>query len=504
MKTNYVSLVLVALFTSLSTLLIYRFAGFDRHEIVLQESNAKKAPIAQFTKRGAALAPIDFTEAAGKATAMVVHITTTQGNTRSNNSSRNRQDVPELFKEFFGEDFEGLRRGGSGAPRQAPQSSGSGVIISADGYIVTNNHVIDNASEIEVVLSDKRTYKAELVGTAPSTDLAVIKIKETNLPAITFGNSDEVKVGEWVLAVGNPFNLESTVTAGIVSAKARNIDLLRGNSGGDAIEAFIQTDAAVNPGNSGGALINTSGELIGINTAIATQTGSFSGYSFAVPSNIVKKVIRDLMEYGSIQRGYLGLSYLPAFNSKIAAEKGLEGISEGVYVQEVIPEGGAAQAGVKAGDVIIGMNGKKIKSGPELLEEVARYRPNDKVKVELFRNGTRKTLDITLKSKDGSTNLTARKNSSEALRNLGVELQDLATNEKAQLKIKNGVKVSQIGQGKLRKTGMRNGFIITSLNDEPIKSIADFTQKLENAKGSVVISGIYPDEQGEYSYGFMQ
>ena len=270
MKTNYVSLLLVAIFTSLSTILMYRLAGFDRPAVVLQEGNGKTAPIARFTKRdGQTASPIDFTEAAGKATPMVVHITTTQASSRSGgNTPRGRQDVPDLFRDFFGEDLDGMRRGnGSNPPRQAPQSSGSGVIISADGYIVTNNHVIDNASEIEVVLSDKRTYKATLIGTAPSTDLAVIKINETGLPAISFGNSDEVKVGEWVLAVGNPFNLESTVTAGIVSAKARNIDLLRGNSAGDAIEAFIQTDAAVNPGNSGGALINTSGELIGINTA---------------------------------------------------------------------------------------------------------------------------------------------------------------------------------------------------------------------------------------------
>jgi Do/DeqQ family serine protease len=496
MKTNYVQLVLVALLTSFSTILIYRWAGNSRPPVILQEANK---PVAQFTKKGTA-SPIDFTEAAGKATPMVVHITTTQGASRQN--SRQRQDVPDLFREFFGDDLNGWQRGGNGAPRQMPQSSGSGVIISADGYIVTNNHVIDNASEIEVVLSDKRTYKAEVMGTAPTTDLAVIKINGKDLPAISFGDSDEVKVGEWVLAVGNPFNLESTVTAGIVSAKARSIDLLR-RSTGDAIESFIQTDAAVNPGNSGGALINTAGELIGINTAIATQTGSFSGYSFAVPSNIVKKVIRDLMEYGSIQRGYLGLSYLPEFNSKIAEEKGIEGISEGVYVQEVTPDGGAKQAGVQAGDVIVGMNGKRIKSGPALLEEVARFRPNDKVKLELYRNGTRKTVEVTLKAKDGSTNLTSRKNS-EALRGLGAELAELSANDKAKLRVKNGIKVTSIGQGKLRRTGMQEGFIITSLNDEPIKSVEDFTQKLEKVKGSIVITGVYPDEQGEFSYGFMQ
>lgn len=505
MKTNYVPLVLVALFTSFSTIFVYRLAGFDRKEVVFQEANGKKTPLAQFAKKGIAGAPIDFTEAASKATPMVVHITTTQGSTRQSNTQRNqRRDVPDLFKEFFGDDFNGWQQGGgNGAPRQAPQSSGSGVIVSADGYIVTNNHVIDNASEIEVVLNDKRSYKAEVVGTAPSTDLAVIKINEKNLPAIPFGNSDDLKVGEWVLAVGNPFNLESTVTAGIISAKARNIDLLRGNSGGEAIEAFIQTDAAVNPGNSGGALINTAGELIGINTAIATQTGSFSGYSFAVPSNIVKKVIRDLMEYGSIQRGYLGLSYLPEFNSKIASEKGIEGISEGVYVQDVTPDGGAKLAGVQAGDVIVGMNGKRIKSGPELLEEVARFRPNDKVKLELYRNGSRRNVEVTLKAKDGSTNLTARKDN-ETLRGLGVELAELSAQEKGKLRVRGGVKVTRLGQGKLRRTGMQEGFVITSINDEPIKSVEDFTEKLNKSKGSVVISGVYPNEQGEFSYGFMQ
>lgn len=500
-RTHYLSMVLVALMTSFSTIFIYRFAGFDRKEVVLQETNGKKTPIAQFTKKGGTLAPIDFTEAAGKATPTVVHITTTQSANRQS-SGRGRQDVPDLFKEFFGDDLQGWNRGGGNAPRQA-QSSGSGVIISTDGYIVTNNHVIDNASEIEVVLNDKRSYKAELIGTAPSTDLAVIKIKEKDLPAMTFGNSDDVRVGEWVLAVGNPFNLESTVTAGIVSAKARNIDLLRGNAGADAIEAFIQTDAAVNPGNSGGALINTAGELIGINTAIATQTGTFSGYSFAVPSNIVKKVIQDLMEFGSIQRGYLGVSYAPEFNSKIAQEKGIEGISEGVYVQDVAPDGGAGQAGVKAGDVIVGMNGKRIKSGPALLEEVARFRPNDKVKLEIFRNGSRKIFDVTLKAKDGTTNLTSRKDT-ESLRGLGAELAEITTTEKNKLRLKNGVKVLRLAQGKLRRTGMQEGFIITSFNDDPVKSVDDFLKKLENTKGSVVISGVYPNDQGEYSYGFMQ
>ncbi len=496
-------MVLVALITSFSTIFIYRFAGFDRKEVILQETNGKKQPLAQFTKKGNLAAPIDFTEAAGKATPTVVHITTTQTANRPSNG-RGRQEVPDLFKEFFGDDLNGWQRGGGNgnAPRQA-QSSGSGVIISTDGYIVTNNHVIDNASEIEVVLNDKRSYKAELIGTAPSTDLAVIKIKEKDLPALTFGNSDDVRVGEWVLAVGNPFNLESTVTAGIVSAKARNIDLLRGNAGADAIEAFIQTDAAVNPGNSGGALINTSGELIGINTAIATQTGTFSGYSFAVPSNIVKKVIQDLMEFGSIQRGYLGLTYLNEFNSKVAQEKGLEGISEGVYVESVAPDGGAGLSGIKAGDVIVGMNGKRIKSGPALIEEVARFRPNDKVKLEVVRNGTRKNFDVTLKAKDGTTNLTSRKDN-ETMRNLGAEFAELTAQEKAKLRIKQGVKVTRLAQGKLRRTGMQEGFIITTFNDEPVKSIEDFLEKLKNTKGNIIISGLYPQDMGEYSYGFIQ
>lgn len=491
-------MLLIALLTSVATIVMYKIVGFDRNQVVFQEvspksSNDNLAKLAKTEKLSKANVPFDFVEAASKVTPMVVHIIATQDNSARNNS-KSREEMPDLFREFFGDDLRQFR-----GPQKS-QGSGSGVIISADGYIVTNNHVIENAGEVEVILNDKRSYKAEIVGTAPTTDLAVIKIKEKGLPAIVMGNSDEVKVGEWVLAVGNPFNLESTVTAGIVSAKARSIDILR-QRGNDAVESFIQTDAAVNPGNSGGALVNTNGELVGINTAIATPTGTYAGYSFAVPVNIVKKIIRDLIEYGTIQRGYLGVNIVQ-MNGKLAEEKGLKNISEGVYVDKVNENSAAKDAGVKEGDVIIGLDGKRIKSSPELLEEIARRRPGDKVKLEILRNGVNKNIEVFLKNKDGNEKAVI-KQSGELMKTLGAELENLNTAELKELKLKGGVKVSRIIGGKLLRSGMSEGFIITHVNDDPVKSVDDFLQKMEKMKGRVMLSGRYPDDEGEYSYGFM-
>jgi serine protease Do len=499
MKTNNWYVLLIAVLTSISTIAAYKIAGFDRSQVVLQEVGNKtsKDDMVQLTKNGKnakVQAPFDFTEAASKVTPMVVHIVATQEAT-ARSKSRQREDMPDLFREFFGDDF-------NGSPFRGPQKSqgsGSGVIISQDGYIVTNNHVVENATEIEVILSDKRNYKAELVGTAPSTDLAVIRIKEKGLPAIVFGNSDEIKVGEWVLAVGNPFNLESTVTAGIVSAKARSIDILR-QRGADAIESFIQTDAAVNPGNSGGALVNVNGELVGINTAIATPTGTYAGYSFAVPANIVKKVIRDLIEYGSIQRGYLGVN-IRQLDGKLAQEKNIKGISEGVYIDNVNENSAAKEAGIKSGDVIVGLDGKRIKSSPELLEEIARRRPGDKVKLEVVREGGNKIIDVYLKGKEGAEVL-ANREVNDMLRNLGADFEDLSKDEAVELKLKGGVKVTQIRGGKLLRAGIQEGFIITKVNGESVKSVTELTSKLEKLKGQVMLSGVYPDDEGEYSYGF--
>ena len=361
-------LALVAMMSSIFTISAYKLVGFDRNLVIFEASKSgntdenlvKLAKKDGDTKAGKLDLPADFIAAAEKTTPTVVHIFATQDISKNQRFQNN--DIPDFFRDFFGDDFGGNLRKNPRGPQQA-QSSGSGVILSQDGYIVTNNHVVANASSLEVTMNDQRTYKAEVIGTSPEMDLAVIKIKETNLPHIVFGNSDNVKVGEWVLAVGNPFNLESTVTAGIVSAKGRNLNILR-EKGLDAIESFIQTDAAVNPGNSGGALINTQGELIGINTAIATPTGTYAGYSFAVPVNIVRKVVKDLIEYGTVQRGYLGVT-IRQLDGKYAEEKGIKNISEGVYVESVAENSAAKEAGVQAGDVIVGLDGKKIKSSPE-------------------------------------------------------------------------------------------------------------------------------------------
>lgn len=321
-------------------------------------------------------APFNFTQAAERTMPAVVHITAKQN---KKESSEKRQPSP--FEFFFGP-MEGMPK----------QGNGSGVIIDEEGYIVTNNHVVDFADEITVTLYDQRKFKATKVGTDPTTDLALIKIEAEELPVLSYGNSDEVKVGEWVLAVGNPFNLTSTVTAGIVSAKGRNIDILEGRT---AIESFIQTDAAVNPGNSGGALVDQNGNLIGINTAIASQTGSFAGYSFAVPTSIVMKVVEDLKEFGSAQRGFMGVS-IQSMDSELATDLGID-IVEGVHIAYIEDGGAADDAGMKVDDVVTEINGRHVKTAPELQELVGRNRPGDEVEVTINRKGTLKKLYVTLR-----------------------------------------------------------------------------------------------------------
>jgi serine protease Do len=499
-KQNLLSLALVAVLSSAFTFGIFKLSGMAGDQVVLQQvaPNSQTENLAKLAKKDnleKPNVPADFVQIAEKATTSVVHIHAKQGANRTT-QKRGQDEMPDIFREFFGDDM--FRRG----PQGGGESSGSGVIVSQDGYIVTNNHVVADAAEVEVVLSDKKTYKAEVIGTAPTVDLAVIRIKERNLPNVVFGNSDEVKVGEWVLAVGNPFNLESTVTAGIVSAKGRNLNILR-DKGADAIESFIQTDAAVNPGNSGGALINTKGELIGINTAIATPTGTYAGYSFAVPANIVIKVMKDLIEYGSLQRGYLGIN-IQEFNGKFAEEKGIKDLSEGVYVAGVNPGSAAADAGIKEGDVIIGMDGKKIKSSPELLGEIARRRPGDKVQLEVIRNNKKQTFNIFLKGKESSQELSNRTESGDVLRGLGGTLGEVSSTEKTQLKIAGGAKIKQVTGGKLRRAGVQDGFIVTRMNGQAIKSVDDFVKKLESipAGEDVLLRGKYPDADEEYYYGF--
>ncbi|MFT5167365.1 MAG: serine protease Do [Saprospiraceae bacterium] len=373
-------------------------------------------------------------------------------------------------------------------------SSGSGVIISPDGYIVTNNHVIEEGKEIEITLSDKRKYGATLIGTDPSTDLALLKIDEDGLPYLIFGNSDSVRVGEWVLAVGNPFNLESTVTAGIVSAKGRSIDILEGEY---KIESFIQTDAAVNPGNSGGALVNTNGELVGINTAIITRSGRYEGYSFAIPANLVRKIIRDIKDFGTVQRGILGIG-IGEVTDELAKDLGLSSVA-GVHITRVSKGSGAFDAGLKRGDVIISINDLNTPSIPELQEKVARFRPGNKVEVEYFRDGKNYKADVMLKNKSNSTALVGK---NPMLRDLGFELRDLTDNERSKLNV-NGAYVISITRGsKMERTNMDPGFIITKVNDAKVKNVDDLLKLLKDATGKIMLEGVYENYPGEYYYAF--
>ena len=376
-------------------------------------------------------------------------------------------------------------------------SSGSGVIMSPDGYIVTNHHVVEKSTDIKVTLADKRTYKAKLVGSDPSTDIALLKIQEGNLPFIVFGNSDSIHVGEWVLAVGNPFNLESTVTAGIVSAKGRNINIL---GGGASIESFIQTDAAVNPGNSGGALVNTVGELVGINTAIITESGSYEGYSFAVPSNLVQKIIRDLREFGIVQRAYLGVG-IQDLDSETSMEIGLPN-AEGVLVNRIAKAGAASDAGLEEGDVIIGLNGTRVRSTSELQEYVGRYRPGDQVALEYWRKGKKNRIALTLKDGNNSTG-TARIKGDEMEEELGLVIRDLSGEERKQIRIKGGAIVTSIRRGSIIfETNMQPGFVITSVNGDRVSSVSEAVEAMKNAYNSLTLDGYYQGEPDLYSYRF--
>jgi serine protease Do len=396
-----------------------------------------------------------------------------------------------FLRDFFGDGF------GGQIPQQTEpkEASGSGVIISQDGYIVTNYHVIENADKIEVILEDKRSYTAKLIGKDPSTDLALLKVGESNLPFVKLGDSDKLKIGEWVLAVGNPYDLTSTVTAGIVSAKTRNINILRGKEN-FAIESFIQTDAAVNPGNSGGALVNLKGELVGVNTAIASPTGSYSGYSFAVPVGIVKKVMDDLLKYGEVQRGLLGIS-IQDLTSDLAKEKGIKDLN-GVYVGGVNEKGAAEEAGIKTGDVILKIDGHDISNTSALQEAIGRHRPGDKVGITLLRGDKTLELVATLKNKMGNTDV-VKLDDRKFLASLGAEFAEVEAGEKKKLKLQGGVKVIKLKEGKLRSAGMKEGFIITQINKVKIKNLDELAIQLEKPrKGGILLEGVYPNGQNEF------
>lgn len=444
---------------------------FDKPEVVTvtQEQPIKYATL---TADGEAGLP-DLTFAAEKSIHAVVHIAT-QSVRGGGWSSGN-----PFFDEFFG-----LRN----QQPQIAQGFGSGVILSEDGFIVTNNHVIEDAQKIKVILNDKREFDARLVGTDPSTDIAVLKVDTEKLPFLTYGNSDELKLGEWVLAVGNPFNLTSTVTAGIVSARARNLGI---NSDQFSIESFIQTDAAVNPGNSGGALVNQQGNLVGINTAIASRTGSYTGYSFAVPVSIVKKVVNDLKEFGEVQRALLGVN-IGDVNAEVAKELNLDKV-EGVYVGGVTENGAAREAGIKEGDVIVSVAGEKVRTSAELQEKVSQYRPGDDIKVEVLRSNEKKQFTVTLRNKHGDTQIVRDKTVV-----LGAEFEEVSNKEKERLQINNGIKIRTLNKGKLKDAGLKEGFIITNVNKKQIYEVNDLKREIGNARGGILVEGIYPD--GELAY----
>ncbi|MBB6460026.1 Do family serine endopeptidase [Flammeovirga kamogawensis] len=427
---------------------------------------------------------MNFVNAAEKSTPAVVHIKTYL----NPSSSRAPRNTPRLFHEFFSDPrSEGGQLG-----------SGSGVILSADGYIATNNHVIDGADKIEVVLEDKHTFKATLVGTDPTTDLALLKVEyEDALPYLNFGNSDEIKIGEWVLAVGNPYELTSTVTAGIVSAKARNIGILRSKTG-LSVESFIQTDAAVNPGNSGGALVDLNGNLIGINSAIASKTGSFTGYSFAIPSELVKKVMDDLRNYGAVQRALIGVQ-IAEVNQEIADEADLDKIA-GVAIMGVTPQGAAEGAGIQEGDIIIKINNEDVNTVSELQEYIARKRPGDVVDVTVNRSGKNKVFNVKLKNTQNTTDIvSAPKNTAEAIEALNAEVQPLSEKKATQLGIDGGLEVTTIApNSKLAKAGLREGFIILYVDREPITSIDDLGNALRGKRGGILLEGMYPNGEREY------
>lgn len=488
MKSRIIPVIATAMLTSLGTL--FMAARFNHSNPLLSTAPVAQLPV-NYAGLGdrpmvASAAPVDFQAAAEASVKAVVHIKTT---TKARTVMASDPYIDDFFGNLFG-------------PRQytlPPQmGSGSGVVISPDGYIVTNNHVVAGADNLTVTFNDRFTTNAKVISTDPSTDLAVVKVEEKNLPYMEFGNSDDVRLGQWVLAVGYPLSLDATVTAGIVSAKGRSIGINRQQSR-SAIESFIQTDAAVNPGNSGGALVNTSGQLIGINSAIASPTGSYAGYSYAIPANLVRKVVADLKQYGTVQRGYLGIQYLDRKNAspEQLSALGLDR-NDGVYVQDVTPNGGAIAAGIRKGDFITQVGGIAVRTEPELLEQVARYKPGDHIAITYRRGSQEVATTVELKNISGTTAVVKEASGGKLL---GATLRPLTNDEKRSLGIEGGIVVTDPGNGSLgSKTSMRKNFVITSVNDETIHSIDELQQRIVAAKGRIQLAGFYPGYKGMYYY----
>lgn len=485
MKKVISSLFIAALGGAFALVGNYYFNQSNNNQV--SNYNAYAAPVLKTNYSGLLSGSADFVSSAEKTVNSVVHIKT----------------IVEQKNNLAYDPFQDWLFGGRQRQPNMMQGSGSGVIISQDGYIVTNNHVVNEATKIEVVLNDKRTYIAEVIGTDPNTDLALLRIKETSLPFVNYGNSDDVKVGEWVLAVGNPFNLNSTVTAGIVSAKGRNINILEHNAQGGnlaPIESFIQTDAAVNPGNSGGALVSTTGDLVGINTAIASNNGSYQGYSFAIPVNLVKKVVSDLIEYGTVQRAFIGLG-IQDIDSKFAEEKRIKQL-KGVYINGLTENGAGQEAGIKIGDVVTKVENVGVKSTSELLEQIGKFRPSDKINVTIIRNEKEIIIPVVLKNKENSLGIIKKPEIFRtAVNSLGAEFEELNAEDLSKYNITSGVKISKLQAGKLANAGIKEGFIITSVDKKKISNIKDIQATLENKSGGVLIEGMYPNGMRAY-YGF--
>jgi Do/DeqQ family serine protease len=442
--------------------------------------------------------PVDFTQAAAAALPTVVHITTKTNPRQVNNNLPNQKNP---FSDMFGDDMmEQLFGNGNGQQRSRPsRASGSGVIISEDGYIVTNNHVVSGADEVTVTLNNKKSYIAKVIGADPSYDLAVVKITGTKLPFMLYGNSDDTKIGQWVLAIGYPLTLETTVTAGIISAKRRALGLNRDKSGNIGVESFIQTDAAVNMGNSGGALINTNGQLIGVNSAIASPTGSYAGYSYAIPVNIVKKVVNDLIKYGSVQRGFLGAQYKDA-TGRTDEEKKLMDLpanADGIYITNLSANGAAKAAGIKEGDIIRKIDNVDIITSSDLQEQLSRYKPGDKINLTYERNRALNTVAVTLKNSSGNFDIVKAETMMDKL---GAELITLDSKQAKNYGLSGGVTVKKINAGAINdQTRMRDGFIITKANGKPVTTVDELRSIIGTSK-DVKIEGIYPgyDEIFEY------
>jgi serine protease Do len=493
MKSKLFPVIITAALTSAATVFVTaRFQddlpGFARNEAPLPVNYTAFDGNA-VTTRGAA--PIDFRAAAEASVKAVVHVKTqTKGRT-------------VIANDPFGNDFFGDLFGQRQMYMPPQQGAGSGVVISPDGYIVTNNHVVTGADKVTVTFNDRIEMAADVVSADPSTDIAVLKVTEKNLPYMEFGNSDDVNLGQWVLAVGYPLTLDATVTAGIVSAKGRSIGINRTQSA-SAIESFIQTDAAVNPGNSGGALVNTSGQLIGINSAIASPTGSYAGYSYAIPANIVKKVVNDMIKFGSVQRAYLGINYI---NSKNPNQADLTRLgltreqltrTDGVFISNVLAGSGAAAAGLQPGDAITHINGTAVSTEPQMLEQIARHRPGDNISITYLRNGSRKNTTVQLKNIQNNTNIIKNSN---AARLLGANFRNLEPGEMQKYGVDGGVVLTDLGNGSIsQQTDMRKGFVITSVNEQTVSSVEQLQQLLASSR-KLQLAGFYPGSRGMYYYG---